>query len=408
MTHVVVVGGGQAAVSVLAKLRSLGFDGRLTLLGDEDHLPYQRPALSKKYLLGELSAERLLLRPASFYQQQGIAVLLGQPVTAIDTTAQCVLRAGEPVPYDRLVLATGSRPRRLPAEAGGLLDGVHAVRSRDDVDALATELLPDRHLLVVGGGYVGLEAAAVAIQKGLRVTVVEFASRILARVAAPETARLVRELHERRGVRFLEGRGVERLLGTEGRVHAALLTDGTELGVDCVVAGIGIEPATALAASAGIRCDNGISVDAHGRTSAPQVWAAGDCASFPWRGARIRLESVQNAIDQAEAVALDILGRPQPYDPVPWFWSDQYDSKLQIAGLGAGHDCIVLREGPGKARSVWYFQGSRLCAVDAIDDARSYLVGRQMLQAGLSPEPHAVRDPAFDLRSLLAAATRSP
>jgi len=408
MTHVVVVGGGQAAVSVLAKLRSLGFDGKLTLVGDEDHLPYQRPALSKKYLLGELSADRLLLRPPAFYQQQGIAVMLGQPVTAVDTEAKCVVRAQETIAYDRLVLATGSRPRRLPAEAGGLLEGVHAVRSRDDVDALATELLPDRHLLVVGGGYVGLEAAAVAIQKGMRVTVVEFASRILARVAAPETARLVRELHERRGVRFVEGCGVGRLLGTDGRVRGALLTDGSELRVDCVVAGIGIAPATALAEAAGIRCDNGISVDLHGRTSAPQVWAAGDCASFPWRGGRIRLESVQNAIDQAEAVALDILGRPQPYDPVPWFWSDQYDSKLQIAGLGAGHDRTVLREGPGRARSVWYFQGMRLCAVDAIDDARSYLVGRQLLQAGISPEPQAVADPGFDPRSLLAAPPRSP
>jgi 3-phenylpropionate/trans-cinnamate dioxygenase ferredoxin reductase subunit len=407
MTHVVVVGGGHAAVSVLAKLRALGFDGSLTLVAGEGHLPYQRPALSKKYLLGELPAERLLLRPASFYQQQDINVLLGQAVSTVDLDSRCVLRGQEPIAYDRLVLATGSRPRRLPAEAGGRLAGVHSVSSRDDVDALAADLLPDRHLLVIGGGYVGLEAAAVASQKGLRVTVVEFASRILARVAAPQTAQLVRELHEQHGVCFLEGCGVARLLGEEGRVRGALLTDGTELSIDCVVAGIGIEPATDLARAAGIHCDNGIAVDAHGRTSAPDVWAAGDCTCFPWRGVRIRLESVQNATDQAEAVALDILGRPHPYDPVPWFWSDQYDSKLQIAGLGSGHDRIVQRDGPGKSRSVWYFQGARLCAVDALDDSRSYLVGRQLLQAGISPEFHAVGDPDFDLRSLLPAQPRS-
>jgi len=256
---------------------------------------------------------------------------------------------------------------------------------------------------VVGGGYIGLEAAAVASALGLEVTLIEAAPRILQRVAAPETAAAIRALHARHGVTIREGTGLAALTGAE-RLRGARLADGSEIAVDLAIVGIGVTPATALAEAAGLARDNGIAVDAHGQTSAAHVWAAGDCASLPWRGARIRLESVQNAIEQAEVVADNILaggdeGGARAYDPVPWFWSDQYDMKLQIAGLNTGYDRVVVRPGP----SHWYFRGARLLAVDALGDARAYMVGKRLIEAGRSPDPAALADPETDLKALLRA-----
>ena len=399
MTHVVVIGAGQAGASLVGRLRTGGFDGAITLLGEEPVPPYQRPPLSKKYLLGEMAVERLFLRPEAAYAEAGIDLRTGTRVTAIDRAAREVVMGAARLGYDTLVLATGSRPRRLPRAIGGDLGGVHVVRTLGDVDAMAPGVVPGARVLIVGGGYIGLEAAAVAAARGLAVTLVEMAPRILGRVAAPETADYFRALHARHGVDIREGVGLERLLG-EGHVTGARLSDGSEIAADMVIVGVGITPDTALAEAAGLKIDNGIAVDAQGRTSDPAIFAAGDCASFPYGGERLRLESVPNAIDMAECVADNILGHPRDYVPKPWFWSDQYDVKLQIAGLGAGHDRIVTRA-VGDARSIWYYQGDRLLAVDAMNDPRAYMVGKRLIEAGRTADPALVADPATDLKALL-------
>lgn len=400
MAGIVVVGAGQAGAVLVAKLRAAGHDGAITLIGDEPVPPYQRPPLSKAYLLGDMALERLFLRPASFYAENDITLLTGRRVRAIDPGARRITLDGRVLEYDQLALTTGAVPRRLPAALGGDLAGVHLVRSLADVDRMAPEFTAGRRLVVVGGGYIGLEAAAVAVQRGLSVQVIEAAPRILQRVAAAETSDHVRALHQRHGVEVIEGVPLTRLTGAEGRVTGAELADGRVLEADFVICGIGVAPDTALAEAAGLEIDNGIATDALGRTSDPHVWAAGDCASFPLNGERLRLESVQNAIDQAECVALNILGKGAAYAPEPWFWSDQYDMKLQIAGLGNGHDRVVVRDG-GAARSHWYFKGGRLIAVDAMNDPRAYMVGKRLLAMGRNPDAAALSDPGTDLKGLL-------
>lgn len=402
MAHVVIVGAGQAGAACAAKLRASGFDGAVTIIGEEPAPPYQRPPLSKAYLLGEMEEERLWLRSADFYADQGIALRLGAKVDAIDVAARRVTVGGDAVAYDDLVLTTGSVPRRLPAAVGGDLGGVHTVRTLADVDAMRGEFVAGRRLVIVGGGYIGLEAAAVGAKLGLDVTVLEMAPRILQRVAAPETSDYFRALHGAHGVKILESTGLERLLG-EGRVSGVRLADGRELPADFVIAGVGIVPATALAEAAGIAVENGIACDAYGRTSDPHVWAAGDCASFPWKGGRLRLESVGNAIDMAECVAENICGAGRVYEAKPWFWSDQYDCKLQIAGLNTGYDRIVTRAGEGGAVSFWYYRGAELLAVDAMNDSRAYMVGKRLIEMGKSPDAALVADPSVELKGLLKA-----
>jgi 3-phenylpropionate/trans-cinnamate dioxygenase ferredoxin reductase subunit len=400
MTHVVVIGAGQAGAALVAKLRNSGFDGKVTLIGEEPVPPYQRPPLSKKYLLGEMDLERLYLRPESFYAENGIDLRLGATVSAINTSDKTLTVDGAPLAYDELVLTTGSAPRHLPPAIGGGLEGVHVVRTLRDVDTMAPEFTQGRHVLIVGGGYIGLEAAAVAASRGLKVTLVEMADRILQRVAAPETSDYFREMHTRHGVDILEGVGLETLLG-ETRVTGARLTDGREIAVDFVIVGVGITPATTLAEESGIEIDNGIKTDAQGRTSAPHVWAAGDCASFPYKDTRIRLESVPNAIDQAECVAENIMGADKPYVAKPWFWSDQYDVKLQIAGLNTGYDHVVTRKGEGDSVSFWYYAGDTLLAVDAMNAPRDYMIGKRLIEGGKSPAPALIADPETDMKALM-------
>lgn len=402
MTHVVVVGAGQAGSAVVAKLRGLGFDGQITLIGEEPQPPYQRPPLSKAYLLGEMEEERLWLRSNAFYGEHAITVKLGARVTGIDRAAKTVTLGAEVLPYDHLVLTTGSTPRRLPAAIGGDLAGVYTVRTLADVDAMRAEFVAGRRVVIVGGGYIGLEAAAVARKLGLAVTVLEMAPRILQRVAAPETSDYIRALHADHGVTILESTGLERLLGT-GHVNGVRLADGRELPADFVIAGVGIIPGQALAEAAGLDLDNGIKTDAQGRTSDPCIWSAGDCASFPWKGGRIRLESVGNAIDQAEVVAENILGAGKDYVAKPWFWSDQYDCKLQIAGLNTGYDNIVTRGPDGGAVSFWYYQGDTLLAVDAMNDPRGYMVGKRLIEMGKSPDKALISDLSVQLKDLLKA-----
>lgn len=401
MAGIVIIGAGQAGASLAAKLRALGYDGELTLIGEETEAPYQRPPLSKQYLLGEMELERLYLRAQSFYDEQRITLRLGKPVTAIDLADRTVTVGGEAIGYDKLALTTGAVPRLLPADIGGMLDGVYTVRGLADIDAMQHEFRKGARLLVVGGGYIGLEAAAVAAKLGLKVTLVEAAPRILGRVACEETAAYFRALHTRHGVEIREGVGLKRLTG-EARVTGAEFSDGSSLTVDFAIVGVGIRPETTLAEASGLEIDNGIACNAEGRTSDPHVWAAGDCASFPGPGGRMRLESVGNAIDMGDLVAENMLDAGKAYTAKPWFWSDQYDVKLQIAGLGGGADRIV-RRADGDGVSHWYYAGSTLLAIDAMNDPRAYMVAKRLIEAGRSPAPDVVADPATELKSLLKA-----
>ncbi|GAA6176308.1 NAD(P)/FAD-dependent oxidoreductase [Sulfitobacter pacificus] len=402
MAHIIVIGAGQAGSSCVAKLRNGGFDGDVTLIGAEPVPPYQRPPLSKAYLMGEMTLERLFLRPESFYDELNIDLRLNAWVDGIDAQAQKVSIGGDVLAYDDLVLTTGSEPNRLPAAIGGALDGVHVVRDLADVDGMAPRFAKGAKVLIVGGGYIGLEAASVAAKLGLQVALVEMSERILQRVAAPETSDFFRALHKGHGVDIREGVGLETLLG-EGAVSGARLSDGTELEVDFVIVGVGIRPATGLAEAAGVALENGIKVDAQGRTSVSGIWAAGDCSSFPYRGGRIRLESVPNAIEQAELVAENIMGAGKDYVAKPWFWSDQYDVKLQIAGLNTGYDRVVTRRTDADSVAFWYYRGDELLAVDAMNDPRGFMVGKRLIESGKSPAAELIADPATELKALLKA-----
>ncbi|SFK12155.1 NAD(P)/FAD-dependent oxidoreductase [Celeribacter neptunius] len=399
MSHFIVIGAGQAGQSIVTTLRGQGFDGQITLIGDEPVPPYQRPPLSKAYLLGEMELDRLFLRPESYYAEDGITLRTNTEVTAIDPVAKTVTLGDETLTYDKLALATGSAPRLLPAAIGGALEGVYTMRTLADADAIEPEFRTGASVLIIGGGYIGLEAAAVAAKKGLKVTLVEMADRILQRVASEETSDYFRALHKAHGVDLREGVGLVKLTG-DSHVTAAELTDGSTLDVDFVIVGVGITPGTALAEAAGLTLENGIMTDAMGHTSDPDIYAAGDCASFPWQGAQMRLESVGNAIDQGAVVAKNMLGQAVNYTPKPWFWSDQYDVKLQIAGLSTGHDQVVIREADG-TRSHWYYKDGQLIAIDAMNDPRGYMVAKRLIESGKTADPALVADPATDLKALM-------
>ncbi|SNY92668.1 3-phenylpropionate/trans-cinnamate dioxygenase ferredoxin reductase subunit [Cohaesibacter sp. ES.047] len=403
--RIVVVGAGQAGATLAQRLRDLGYDGALTLIGSEPYLPYQRPPLSKAYLLGDMDLDGLTLRPQSFYDDLNIEVQTGRAVTAIEKTEKLVSIGDETLPYDHLALVTGSDPLRLPEALGGHLAGVHVVRGLSDIDALEPEIVEGRKALIVGGGYIGLEAAAVCAKRGLDVTLIEAAPRILQRVAARETSNYFRALHESHGVKLLENSRLAHFVGDE-RVTGALLDDGIMLDADFVICGIGVRPSTGLAEAAGLDIDNGIATNVFAQTSVPNIWAAGDCASFLYNGDRIRLESVGNAIDQAKIVAENIVASLKgetlkPYVAKPWFWSDQFDVKLQIAGLNRGYDRIVTRDSGAGVMSFWYYRGDQLIAIDAMNDPRAYMVGKRLIEAGKTADPNVVRDASTDLKSLM-------
>ena len=402
MEKVIIVGGGQAAASLAHKMRSLGFDGALTMMCEEKTPPYQRPPLSKKYLLGEMALERLYLRPEHYYVEQNITLHLGERVNAIDRQNNEIITEKGQYAYDRLVLATGSTPRLLPAHLGGTLENVFSVRDLKDADSLAPHMKEGKRLLIIGGGYIGLEAAAVAAARGMDVTLIEMSERILQRVAAPQTSDYFRSLHQSHGVSIKEQTGLTRLLGQNGQVVGAELSDGSTLEIDLAILGIGVTPATNLAQDCGLAIENGIRVDALGRSSDPNIWAAGDCCSFPYKDGYLRLESVPNAIDQAEVIAQNIMGAEIAYIPKPWFWSDQYDVKLQIAGLNTGYDKIIERKNPTLlSQSFWYYAQDTLIAVDAMNDPRAYMVAKKLIESGLTPDPALVEDASSNLKDLL-------
>jgi 3-phenylpropionate/trans-cinnamate dioxygenase ferredoxin reductase subunit len=398
----VIVGGGQAAAQAVQSLRQQGFSEPIVLLGDEPHPPYQRPPLSKKYLAGELPRERLWLRPESFYAERGVTLELGVRAEELDLAARAVrLSDGRTIRYGRLLLATGSRPRRL-AIPGERLKGVHYLRSIADVDAIARDLTPGAKLVMVGAGYIGLEVAAVARQRGFDVTVLEAADRVMARVVCPEVSAFYERCHREAGVEFHLSATVTALHGEE-RVSAVETATGERVPCDVVVIGIGVQPNVELAQAAGLPCADGILVDEYARTADPLVVAAGDCTRHPLppSGTQVRLESVANAVHQAKVAAATLAGTPTPYSEIPWFWSDQYDLKLQIVGLSTGYERVVIRGNPGaRSFAAYYLAGDRLLAVDAINSPRDFAVAKKIVGKSLGALAERLADPSLDLAAL--------
>ena len=399
---IVVVGAGQAAASFVSRHIRLGSDVDVHLIGEEPVPPYQRPPLSKKYLTGEVDRERLFIRPPQWYAEQRITTSFGTRVESIDRdTRQVSTQNGDTISYHKLLLCTGSSARNLPATLGGELLGVYTLRTLADLDKMAPEFQSGRNLLIIGGGYIGLEIAASARKLGMKVTLVEMAERILQRVAAPETSNFIRSLHQANGVEIRESARMKQLCETDGRVRGAEMEGGEELAADLVLVGIGGSANTGLAEQAGLDCDNGIAVNNICQTSDPDIYAAGDCTSFIRNGRRVRLESVQNAADQGDLIAQVLSGADLQYDALPWFWSDQYDCKLQIAGLSSGYTNTVVRPGTThNSQSTWYYAEDRLIAVDAMNDTGAYAFGRKIIAANRHPPPSEIADPDTDLKAL--------
>ncbi|MGB6603548.1 MAG: FAD-dependent oxidoreductase, partial [Steroidobacteraceae bacterium] len=400
--QIVIVGAGQAAMQAVDTLRRRGFTGQLALVGEEPWLPYQRPPLSKKYLAGALERERLTLRAAQFFAEHQVHTHLGRRVTDIAPHAHHVrLEDGLVLPYDALLLATGSRPRRL-AVPGADLTGVHYLRTVADADRIRAECAPGRRLVVIGGGYIGLEVAATARELGLEVTVLEMAERVMNRVTCPEVSAFYAAEHARRGVRIHCRETVRALHGDgAGRVRAVLTEQGGEYPADLVIVGVGVVPADELAKAAGIECENGVVTDAHCRTSDAVIYAAGDCASHLNRqyGRHLRLESVDNAFEQGTTVALNLLGTPTPHDKVPWFWSDQYDLKLIIVGVAYAYDRVILRGDPAaRSFSVCYLRGGELVAMDTINSPKDQMGARKLIAVHARPDPDKLANPAVPLK----------
>jgi len=381
ISTIVVVGGGQAGAQAIDTLRREGFTGRLLLIGDEPELPYQRPPLSKKYLSGELTADRLPFRHRAFYEEHRVELRLGLQAVALDPGARRVeLADGEVLSYDRLLLALGSSVRRLICP-GADLPGVHYLRTVADVMLIRAAIKPGRRAVIIGGGYIGLETAATCRYMGCEVTVLELADRVMNRVVAPCVSQFFEQEHRAQGIHISCNTRVTRLEGA-GCVEHVVCADGSKVAADLVIVGVGAIATTALASAAGLACDNGIIVDEYCRTSDEAIFAAGDCCNHPSLrfGRRVRIESVDNAFEQAKSAAFNLLDRKIAHDRVPWFWSDQYDCKLLIAGLSEDYDRQVLRGDPAtRSFSVCYLKGSELIAVEAVNHSKDYMAGRKLI-----------------------------
>jgi 3-phenylpropionate/trans-cinnamate dioxygenase ferredoxin reductase subunit len=403
--RIVIVGAGHAGGSAAALLRQYGHAGPVTLIGDEPHLPYQRPPLSKAWLKGEAGEEALQLRPPHFYENQDIAVRRGVTATAINRIAKTLqLKGGETVPYDRLILATGARARRLPAP-GEDLEGVFALRTIADAEGLKQELGPGRRLIIVGGGYVGLEVAASARALGAEVTVIEREPRLLARVAGEALSGFFHAYHGARGVRFVLGGSVTAIEAARRRASALVLDHGERLPCDVVLIGVGAVPNQELAQDADLACQDGVVVDLAARTDDPDIYAIGDVTRrpLPLYGRSFRLESVPNALEQAKQATCDITGRHPPAPEVPWFWSDQYDLKLQIAGLPFDVDHLIVRGEPSGAQfAVFHMHGDLIQAVEAVNAPAEFMGGRLLIGSRRPVSRERLADPAISMKEVAA------
>jgi 3-phenylpropionate/trans-cinnamate dioxygenase ferredoxin reductase subunit len=397
--RIVIVGAGQAGIQAVASLRAEGFAGNLVLIGEEPFPPYQRPPLSKAYLAGDLVRERLFLKPESFFADAQCELRLGARVAGIDRTRKLLrLSEGSELTYDKLLLTTGARVRQIPVP-GAELNGVRYLRGIEDVDILRPHLMRGARLAVVGGGYIGLEVAAVAVKHGLEVTVIETAQRVMERAVSPFMSAFYENEHRAHGVKLMLGAAAQ---GFEGKTRVeAVLTSKGRVEADFVLVGIGVIPNSEIAEQAGLVCDNGIVVDEFTRTSDPDICAAGDCTNHPaFAGGRVRLESVQNAIDQAKHAALALLGRPTTYREVPWFWSDQYDLKLQMAGLARPGDGLVLRGHPAARKfAVFHLRDGVIAAVEAVNAAPEYVIGRRLIAERRSVAADRLADLSLPMKS---------
>lgn len=403
---VVIIGAGHAAGQTAASLRQKGFTGRIVMIGDESYLPYQRPPLSKAFLAGELELERLFFKPEKFWPEHDVETRLNTRVEKIDRNTKTLsLNDGETVGYDKLVLATGSRVRELPIP-GHELAGVHYLRSISDVDAFRPAFKAGARLVIVGGGYIGLEVAAVGRKTGLDVTVLETESRVMNRVVATEVSEFFQQMHTEEGVHLELGRRVQEIRG-DGKVEEVSCADGFSVPADICIIGIGIIPNTELAEAADIKCSDGIVVNEFCQTSDPDIYAVGDCTRHPnpLLGRYVRLESVHNAVEQGKTAAASIVGEPVAYAQVPWFWSDQYDVKLQITGLTEGYDQFVMRGDPGeRSFAAFYLQNGKLLAVDAINSPREFMLGKKLITAGARFDIAELSDTENDFKALATAA----
>lgn len=404
---VVVVGAGQAGAQTITSLRQGGFDGQITLLGDESALPYQRPPLSKAFLAGTIPPDRLHLRPAAFYHQARVDVMIDTRVTEVDTEKRCArLTDGRAISFDHLVLATGGRPRQLGCP-GADHPRVHYLRTVTDVERIRSQFHPGKRLVLVGGGYIGLEIAAVAAEHGLTVTVLEAQSTVLARVTCPTVARFFEDTHRRAGVTIRCATTVTCVHDSASTAHIEL-DSGEYVEADLVIVGIGLLPNVDLALAAGLKCESGIVVDSRCQTSAPGIYAAGDCTQYPSPiyGRPLHLESVHNAIEQAKTAAAAILDRDEPFSQVPWFWSDQYDIKLQTAGVNEGYDDVIIRGDPSAASfAAFYLKAGKLLAVDAINRPREFMASKAFIAEGAEIDPTQLSDESVPLTALAAAIT---
>ncbi len=403
MSTTVIVGAGQAGSDLTSALRQMGYTGRIVLIGDEQAPPYRRPPLSKAYLSGDIGEEALYLKPLATYTKQNVELRTGVKVVAIDRQAHTVtLDNGEIIKYDKLALTTGGHARRLPLP-GAEKPNVHYVRTLEDIARLKEQFKEGRHLIIIGGGYIGLEAAAVGIKKGLQVTLVEALPRLLARVTGPELSQYYDGVHRRHGVDIRLGAGVQALEGND-QVETVILQDGTRIPADLLIVGIGLIPNTELAEQARLAVDNGVLVDLYAQTSDPDIVAAGDCTNHEngFLGRRLRLESVPNASEQARVAAASILGQKVPHAGVPWFWSDQYALKLQMVGLSQGYDKVVIR-GSMEADnfSAFYLKDGVVISVDTVNRPQDFMVGKKMVAAKMKVDPAILADESVVLKTLV-------
>jgi 3-phenylpropionate/trans-cinnamate dioxygenase ferredoxin reductase subunit len=399
----VIVGTGQAGFQTAASLRSEGYADPITLIGEEPHIPYNRPPLSKGFVLGTQDAESIELRPVNFYKTHQINLLCGERVVGISRAEkQIEIASGGNLSYDSLVLAVGASNRRLPVP-GGDLEGVLYLRSLAEAIFIKKRIEESQRIVVVGGGFIGLELAAVASALGKSVTVIEALPRVMARVVAPIISEFFRELHTSRNVKILCGTTVKEIRGANGYVNEVVVSDGSVHSADLVLVGIGVVPNIELARDASLAISNGIAVNEYLETEDKNIFAIGDCAEYPnsFAGGRVRLESVQNAADQAQCVAKTIAGHRTKYNSLPWFWTDQYEIKLQMAGISAGHDRVVTR-GNAEARklSVFYFRNGKLIAVDSINRPVDHMIGRKLIASGAKLTPEECTDESVDLKRI--------
>ena len=403
---IVIVGAGHAAGQAAASLRQKKFAGRIVMIGDEPYIPYQRPPLSKKFLAGELEEKRLYFKPENFYPDHDVEMRLSTRVTAIDPDNKSIqLDDDSTISYDKLLLTTGSRVRKLSIP-GSDLSGIHYLRSIEDVLAIQKDFRDGARLVIVGAGYIGLEVAAIAVKRGIDVTVLETEDRAMNRVVAPEISAFFQKLHKEAGVKIEFGRMVQEFRGADS-VEEVVCADGHVVPADSCIVGIGIIPNTELAEAAGLDCDNGIVVDEFARTSAPDIYSAGDCTRHPnsLLGINLRLESVHNALEQAKTAAAAMCGDLQPYAQIPWFWSDQYDVKLQIVGLSNGYDKLVIRgDQDAKSFAAFYLKNGRVLAIDAINSPREFMLGKKLIAAKAQFDPEKLADESVDFKSMATAA----